>query len=46
MNHYLSHPEGGSVNDFIDPEIYSMQYTKFDEAIKMIKIFGPGTLLG
>ena len=28
MIHHLSYPEGGSVNDFIDPEICSVQYTK------------------
>ena len=37
MIHHLSHPEGGSVSDFIDPEIYPIQYTKFDKAIKMIQ---------
>ena len=43
MIHHLSHPEGGSGNDFIDPEICSVRYTKFDEAIKMIQNLGPGT---
>ena len=33
MIHHLSHPEGRSVNDFIDAKICSVQYTKFDEAI-------------
>lgn len=46
MIHHLSYPEGGSVNDFIDPEICSVQYTKFDEAVKMIQKLGQGTLLG
>ena len=43
MIHHLCHPEGGLVNDFIDPEMCSVQYTKFDEAIKMIQNLGPGT---
>ena len=43
MIYHLSHPGGGSGNDLIDPEICSVQYTKFDEAIKMIQNLGPGT---
>ena len=46
MIHHLSYPEGGSVNDFIDPEVCSVQYTRFDEAVKMIQNLGQGTLLG
>ena len=46
MIHHRSYPDGESVNDYIDPEICSVQYTKFDEAVKMIQNLGQGTLLG
>ena len=46
MIRHLSYTEGGSVNDFIDLEICSVQYTKFDDAVKMIKNLGQGTMLG
>ena len=41
---HLSYPSGGSVNDFIDPEICSEQYTSFDTAIEMIRTLGTGVL--
>lgn len=44
--HHLSYPEGDSVNDFIDPEFCTVQYTKFDQAVKMIQKLGKGALLG
>lgn len=44
--HHLSYPEGGSVNDFIDPELCSVQYTSFDEAIHMVQDMGQGCSLG
>lgn len=44
--HHLSYPEGCSVNDFIDPEICSVQYTSFDEAVNMVQDLGSGCLLG
>lgn len=37
MIHHLSYPEGGSINDFIDPKLASVQYTSFDEAVSMIQ---------
>ncbi len=43
--HHLSYPKGESVNDFIDPRLCSVQYTRFDEAVKMIQELGQGTLL-
>lgn len=30
---HLSHPTGRSVNDFIDPEFTSVQYTSFDKVL-------------
>lgn len=44
--HHLSYPEGNSLNDFIDPDLCSVQYTKFEEAIHMIQDMGHGCLLG
>ena len=37
MIHHLSYPRGDSVNDFIDPELCTVQYTSFDQAIKMVQ---------
>lgn len=44
--HHLSYPCGASVNDFIDPQLCSVQYTSFDEAVHMIQDLGTGCLLG
>ncbi|MEW8545793.1 MAG: reverse transcriptase domain-containing protein [Candidatus Thiodiazotropha sp.] len=44
--HHLSYPSGDSVNDFIDPQLCSVQYTSFDEAIHMVQDLGVGCLLG
>ena len=38
--HHLLFPEGDSVKDFIDPDLCSMQYTSFDEAVHMIQDMG------
>lgn len=43
--HHLSYPDGESVNDFIDPKLCSVQYTKFDQAVEMIQRLGEGALL-
>lgn len=40
MIHHLSYPEGGSVNDYIDPNLASVQYTSFDEAIALVQKLG------
>lgn len=44
--HHLSYPSGDSVNDFIDPDLCSVQYTSFDEAVHMVQDLGRGCLLG
>ena len=41
--HHLSHPEGDSVNDFIDKEQFSLSYITIDDAIKIVQKLGPGT---
>ena len=43
--HHLSYPEGDSVNDYIDPALCTVNYTSFDEAIKMIQDMGQGCLM-
>jgi len=42
----LSMPFGDSVNDFIDKQCYSMRYSRFDDALKLIQRTGRGALLG
>ena len=41
----LSHPEGASVNDGIEPELCSLSYTSVDEAVRRIRARGRGTLM-
>ena len=41
---HLSAPRGCSVNDYINPEHYSLSYCTIDDAI--INTLGPGTLMG
>lgn len=43
--HHLSYPKTNSVNDFIDPSVSAVQYTSFDDAIKLIIKLGPGCLM-
>lgn len=43
--HHLSSPKESSVNDFIDPKLCSVQYTSFDEAVRMVQDLGPGCKL-
>ena len=45
MIHHLSYPKGNSVNDFIDQDLCSVQYTKFDAVIQMVQQLGQGALL-
>lgn len=42
----LSAPQGQSVNDFIDPDQCSVQYTSFDNTTTMISKLGRSALLG
>ena len=44
--HHLSFPDGESLNDFIDPDLCSVKYTRFDEAIHMVQDMGHACLLG
>ena len=41
----LSAPKGSSVNDYIPQEEFSVQYSKFDDAVHMIANLGPGALM-
>ena len=40
--HHLSYPRGNSVNDYINPELCSVQYTSFEQAIKLVQSLGIG----
>ena len=41
----LSAPKGNSINDFIDPQLCTVHYSTFDEAIHLIQNLGQGALL-
>ena len=43
--HHLSYPLGSSVNDYIDRQHCSVQYTSFDEAVHMVQDLGQNCLL-
>lgn len=43
--HHLSYPRGSSVNDGIDSEHTKVCYASIDDAIKFIKMAGPGCFL-
>ena len=38
--HHLSYPAGQSLNDYIDPANCAVQYTSFDEAVKLVQDLG------
>lgn len=42
---HLSAPDGLSINDYIDPEAVTLQYTTVDEAIRIANTLGPATLM-
>lgn len=42
--HHLSFPEGASVNDFIDPDLATVVYSSFDDAIDKLLELGQGAL--
>ena len=44
-DHGLICPKGSSVNGFIPQEEFSVQYSKFDDAVDMIANLGPGALM-
>lgn len=39
--HHLSSPDGTSVNDFINPDSYTISYSTLDDAIQLIRKMGP-----
>ena len=43
--HHLSYPKGYSVNDGISSEYTSVSYATISDAIKQIKLAGPGCFL-
>lgn len=40
--HHLSHPKGKSINDHIDPQLATVKYASFDDAVTALLQFGPG----
>jgi len=43
--YHLSAPIGSSINDFIDPSAYTLNYCTVDDAYTIVNKLGPGTLL-
>ena len=43
---HLSYPESCSVNQFIDPNLCTVQYSSFDSVVDIIAKLGKGTLFG
>ena len=43
--HNLSNPEGTSINDGISKDLCTVQYQTIDDAIKLVKHYGKGSLL-
>ena len=43
--YHLSAPPNSSINDFINPDDYSLSYCSIDDAYSFINALGPGTLL-
>ena len=41
----MSHPEGRSANDGIEPELCSLKYISVDDAVRLVLELGQGTLL-
>ena len=44
--YHLSAPHSRSINDYINPESFSLSYCSIDDAIMIINQLGPGCLLG
>ena len=42
---HLSAPAGRNINDFIDRDQYSLQYTSVDDAVQRLLKLGPGALM-
>ena len=43
--YHLSAPQNFSINDFIDPPLYSLSYCTIDDAYRIINTLGPGALM-
>ena len=43
--YHLSAPQNFSINDFIDPSLYSLSYCTIDNAYRIINTLGPGALM-
>ena len=43
--YHLSTPHGASINDFIDPEAYTLNYCSVDDAFAIVTALGKGSLM-
>ncbi|XP_021367155.1 uncharacterized protein LOC110459297 [Mizuhopecten yessoensis] len=43
--HHLSYPQGTSINDGINPEDATVAYQTIDDAVRLVKHFGRGSLM-
>ena len=43
--YHLSAPPGKSINDFINPDTYTLTYCSVDDTFAIVNLLGPGTLL-
>ena len=43
--YHLSYPEGDSINDHIPKELYSLNYVRVDDAIRILQNLGPGSFM-
>ena len=43
--HHLSYPKGQSINDSIDPNLATVKYASFDDAISLLTKLGQGSFL-
>lgn len=44
-DHQLSYPAGESINDYINSELCSVNYSTFDDALQVISAKGEGALM-
>ena len=43
--YHLSYPEGDSINDHIPKALYSLQYVRVDDAIRLLQTLGQGSFM-
>ncbi|KAL9974356.1 hypothetical protein ACROYT_G011380 [Oculina patagonica] len=43
--YHLSYPEGDSINDHIQKDLFSLQYVRVDDAIRLLQTLGQGSFM-